>query len=571
MNDQKLENLLNLALDATPEELERSERLSEGYDRADNTWDLIIKYNGDLTELEREGAVFTPLVNEYAIVTIRQELIPWLAAQVQVEYIEKPKRLSFTVNQGRAASCINGLSRAPLGLSGKGVLLAIIDSGIDYTHPDFRNADGTTRLLALWDQTAEGTPPKGYRIGSEFTQEELNQSLRENQVLSRDLSGHGTAVAGIAAGNGRASNGRYRGVAPESELLVVKLGIPRPESFPRTTELMQGVDYAVRKALELSMPLVINLSFGNGYGSHDGTSLLETFLDDISAYGRSSIVAGTGNEGDAGGHTGGWLTEGEEKTLELAIGEYETGTNIQLWKSYVDNFSVSLIAPEGVAIGPFQENMGSQRYRASGTELLIYYGEPSPYSLVQEIYMDFLPVENYIDSGIWKIRLTPEKITEGRYDLWLPAREERNQDTYFYRPDPDTTLTIPSTAGKVISVGAYDSRLMTYASFSGRGYTRDGRNIKPDLSAPGVNIMTTAPGGGYASRTGTSFATPFVSGSAALLMQWGLIDGRDPYLYGEKLKAYLLKGARPIPAVKTYPDQRLGFGVLCAEESLPGR
>ena len=334
---------------------------------------------------------------------------------------------------------------------------------------------------------------------------------------------------------------------------------------------MQGVDYAVRKALELSMPLVINLSFGNGYGSHDGTSLLETFLDDISAYGRSSIVAGTGNEGDAGGHTGGWLTEGEEKTLELAIGEYETGTNIQLWKSYVDNFSVSLIAPEGVAIGPFQENMGSQRYRASGTELLIYYGEPSPYSSVQEIYMDFLPVENYIDSGIWKIRLTPEKITEGRYDLWLPAREERNQDTYFYRPDPDTTLTIPSTAGKVISVGAYDSRLMTYASFSGRGYTRDGRNIKPDLSAPGVNIMTTAPGGGYAPRTGTSFATPFVSGSAALLMQWGLIDGRDPYLYGSKLKAYLLKGARPIPAVKTYPDQRLGYGVLCAEESLPRR
>ena len=321
MNDQKLENLLNLALDATPEEIERSERLAEGYDRAANTWDLIIKYHGDLTGLEREGAAFTPLVNEYAIVTIDQELIPWLASRVQVEYIEKPKRLSFTVNQGRAASCMNGLSRAPLGLTGKGVLLAIIDSGIDYTHPDFRNADGTTRLLALWDQTIEGTPPADYRIGTEFTREELNQSLRENRVLSRDLSGHGTAVAGIAAGNGRTSNGRYRGVAPESELLVVKLGIPRPDSFPRTTELIQGVDYAVRKALELSMPLVINLSFGNTYGSHDGTSLLETFLDDISGYGRSCMVVGTGNEGEAGGHTGGWLTKGEEKTLELAIGK----------------------------------------------------------------------------------------------------------------------------------------------------------------------------------------------------------------------------------------------------------
>ena len=269
MNDQKLENLLNLALDATPEEIERSERLAEGYDRAANTWDLIIKYHGDLTGLEREGVAFTPLVNEYAIVTIDQELIPWLASRVQVEYIEKPKRLSFAVDQGRAASCMNGLSRAPLGLTGKGVLLAIIDSGIDYTHPDFRNADGTTRLLALWDQTIEGMPPKGYRIGTEFTREELNQSLRENRVLSRDLSGHGTAVAGIAAGNGRASKGKYRGVAPESELLVVKLGIPRPDSFPRTTELIQGVDYAVRKALELSMPLVINLSFGNTYGSHE--------------------------------------------------------------------------------------------------------------------------------------------------------------------------------------------------------------------------------------------------------------------------------------------------------------
>ncbi len=176
MNDQKLENLLNLALDATPEELERSERLSEGYDRADNTWDLIIKYNGDLTELEREGAVFTPLVNEYAIVTIRQELIPWLASQVQVEYIEKPKRLSFTVNQGRAASCINGLSRAPLGLSGKGVLLAIIDSGIGtILIRIFGMLTEVTRLLALVGiRRQKELPPKGLSDREvNFTQEEV--------------------------------------------------------------------------------------------------------------------------------------------------------------------------------------------------------------------------------------------------------------------------------------------------------------------------------------------------------------------------------------------------------------
>ena len=155
MNDQKLENLLNLALDATPEELERSERLSEGYDRADNTWDLIIKYNGDLTELEREGAVFTPLVNEYAIVTIRQELIPWLASQVQVEYIEKPKRLFFQIANGKRVSCINEVQDTRfLNLRGQGVLVAVIDSGIDFENEDFRNADGTTRIRALWDRSS---------------------------------------------------------------------------------------------------------------------------------------------------------------------------------------------------------------------------------------------------------------------------------------------------------------------------------------------------------------------------------------------------------------------------------
>lgn len=572
MNDQKIENLLNLALEATPEEFEKSLRLPEGYDRAGNTWDLIVKYNGDLSSLERDGVTFTPLINEYAIVTIRQELITWLAEQVQIEYIEKPKRLFFSVDQGRAASCINGLEGEPYHLTGRGVLVAVIDSGIDYTHADFRNEDGTTRILAIWDQSVQGNPPEGYRIGTEFTREEINDALRGDSSaarLTRDLSGHGTEVAGIAVGNGRSSKGQYRGVAPESEILAVKLGVPRPDSFPRTTELIQGIDYAVRKALENQMPLVINLSFGNVYGSHDGTSLLETYLDDISNYGRLSIAAGTGNEGETGGHASGLLRNGENAEIELAVGEYETSINIQLWKSYVDRFDIYLVHPEGQVIGPFQERLGAQRYVAGRTELLIYYGEPSPYSMSQEIYMDFLPQFTYIDSGVWKIRLVPREIVEGRYDLWLPSSGELNQYTRFYRSNPDTTLTIPSTAGNVISVGAYDSRLLTYAPFSGRGYTRDDRAVKPDLAAPGVDIHTTASGGGYTTVSGTSFATPFVSGSAALLQQWGIIDRNDPYLYGAKLKAYLLRGARPLSAERVYPNPRLGYGVLCVRDSIP--
>lgn len=577
MDDQKIENLLNLALEATPEEFEKSLRLSEGYDRTEETWDLIVRYNGELSNLEREGVSFVPLINEYAIVTIRQDLISWLASQGQIEYIEKPKRLFFSVDQGRAASCVNGLEGEPYRLTGRGILVAVIDSGIDYTHPDFINADGSTRIRAIWDQSLAGEPPQGYRIGTEFSREEINEALEKirqgtgamSALPTRDLSGHGTQVAGVAVGNGRASRGQYRGVATESEILVVKLGVPRPDSFPRTTELIQGVDYAVRKAREWNLPLVINLSFGNVYGSHDGTSLLETYLDDIQGYGRISIAAGTGNEGETGGHTSGILENGKSMELEMAVGTYETSINVQLWKSYVDRFDIYLVHPEGQILGPFQENLGAQRYLGGRTELLVYYGEPSPYSMAQEIYMDFLPRENYIDSGVWKIRLVPREIVDGRFDLWLPALSELNRDTRFYRPNPETTLTIPSTAEKVISVGAYDSRLMTYAPFSGRGYTRDGLSIKPDLAAPGVGIHTTAVGGGYTTVSGTSFATPFVSGGAALLMQWGIVDQNDSYLYGAKLKAYLLRGAQPIPAEKIYPNPRLGWGTLCVRESLP--
>ncbi len=267
---QKVENLLNLALDATEEERLKSMQLEVGYQPIENEWDLIIKYSGSLEVVRRIASSVTELSNEYAIVTIKEPLIEEMAAIPQVEYIEKPKRLFFEIANGRRASCIIPVQSPPLSLSGKGILTAVIDSGIDYSHPDFRNEDGTTRIRAIWDQTISGNPPEGYSIGSEYTQEQINEALRQNIrrereriVPSRDISGHGTAVAGIAAGNGRASVGQiYTGVAPQSELLIVKMGTPRQGGFPRTTELMLGIDYAVKKAVKYQMPVAINISFG---------------------------------------------------------------------------------------------------------------------------------------------------------------------------------------------------------------------------------------------------------------------------------------------------------------------
>ena len=587
MDNQKRENLLNLALDATEEERLKSVNLNVGYDPGEKTWELIVRYNGSLESLRDEGIRVDELAAGYAVLVVPESRIEQVSTMEQIVYIEKPKRLFFASNMARAASCLSTIqtgsgagaggagtggagagviSSLESGLTGKGVLVAVIDSGIDYFHPDFRNPDGTTRIGLLADQDRD-------RI---YTREEINAALETGSrtsalalVPSTDPSGHGTAVAAIAAGNGREGNGVYRGVAYESELMVVKLGTPLTDSFPRTTQLMKALDLVVRRAQDMNRPLAVNISFGNTYGSHDGTSLLETFINDMSGIGRNVIVAGTGNEGTGAGHRAGSLVMGQEENAQLSIAPYETGMGVQLWKSYVDQFSIRLVTPSGEIIGPIDSRLGPQTLRYGGTQILIYYGKPSPFSRAQEVYFDFLPVRDYLDSGIWTFRLTPERIVTGRYDMWLPSRGILNPSTRFLRPVPETTLTIPSTAANVISVGAYDDSYRAYADFSGRGFTRQTGQVKPDLAAPGVDIVTARRGGGYESVTGTSFAAPFVTGSAALLMQWGILQGNDPFLYGEKVKAYFTRGARHLPGYDVWPNERLGYGTLCVRDSLP--
>ena len=572
MPDQKLENILNLALDATEEERDKSLELNVGYNPIDREWDLIVKYSGSLDCVRALGAQVVEMQNEFAIITIRESLIDAMSDCPAVEYVEKPKRLFFQIENGKRASCITPVQRPPLSLTGRGVLVAVIDSGIDYENDVFRNADGTTRIRNLWDQTIPGNPPERYAIGTEYTREEINEALRAPTrqerlqiVPSQDISGHGTSVTGIAAGN----SDEYQGIAFESELLIVKLGIPREEGFPRTTELIQALDYVVRKALEYQMPVAINLSFGNTYGPHDGSSLFERFIEDIANTWKSVICIGTGNEGNAAGHTSGTLVDSEETVIQLAVQENSPSLNVQIWKAYFDLVDISLISPSGVRIGPIQEVLGSQRFTIGNTQILLYYGEPNPFSIDQEIFIDFLPRDSYIDSGVWRIVLTPRDIVNGEFALWLPSQAVLNPGTAFLFPTEERTLTVPSTSYGTIGVGAYDSTTFTYADFSGRGPAGPGRRAKPDIVAPGVDITAPIPGGSFESLSGTSFATPFATGGAALLMEWGIERGNDPFLYGEKVKAYFQRGARSFVGITQYPSPLVGYGALCVEDSIP--
>ena len=593
--NQKMENVLALALQ-TPEPVrEKSLNLNVGFTEETRTWELIVKYNGDLREAVSELPVTAEeLIAGYGLLTVPENLVDTVSRLPQIEYVEKPKRLFFSMADGKEVSCVLPVTKRQPFLSGKGILLAVIDSGIDYTNRNFRNADGSTRILSLWDQTVSPDaekgffPPEGFQTGTEFSREQINAALREADPLrqyelvpSRDSSGHGTAVAGIAAGaaanvTGGTANNNYEGVAPESELLIVKLGTPRENSFPRTTEMMRAVTYVVRKAQSLNRPVAINLSFGNTYGAHDGSSLLERFLDNAAEIGRTVICVGSGNEGASAGHREGRVNVGETAATELSVGAYETAFSVQLWKTYTDVFHIILRSPGGQEFSFSTEKGGEITWKAERTRILIYVGEPSPYAVEQEIYFDFIPENLYISPGIWSFLIgTQEK--ESSFYFYLPSQAARNQNTRFFEPNPNLTLTIPSTASKVITVGAYDSTYDAYADFSGRGYRYAERDIgllaagaaKPDLAAPGVNITAPDIYGGYRSFTGTSFATPFVTGAAALLMEWGIVQGNDAFLYGEKVKAYLRRGARKIRGEEFYPNDRVGYGALCVADSIP--
>lgn len=561
--DEKFDNQFNLALDLTKEERERSEDLNAGYDQTFDRWEIIFRYAGDLKTLKKSSTTnIEPLSMGYAIAYMKENDLEAFSRNEQVIFIEKPKNLLLNRQVSISASCMLSVKNTPLSLTGRGVFVAVIDTGIDIFHPDFINENGDTKIYELWDQTISGIPPQPFINGTLYTRKEINAAIHSENgrqmFQSRDDLGHGTHVASICAGR--------NGVAPEAELIVVKLGDTREKGFPRTTQLMTALQYVINEASQAGRPVAVNISYGHNYGDHRGNSLLERFISQIAQQWKCTICIGTGNEGNSGKHKQGKLIKEEQKIL-LDIAPFEQNLNLQIWKDFVDELRIQLESPSGISY-EITDQQGKSQYAYGNTIVFVYNGYPTPYNVRQEIFLSFIVQEgNHIESGQWNLTLIPRNIRNGEYQMWLPVSLGSNQETRFLEPDKEFTLTIPSTAEKVISAGAYDVRYQSYADFSGRGDQRYGVK-KPDLVAPGVGILAAAPGGGENSLSGTSMATPFVTGAAALLMEWGIIRKNDPYLYGERIKAYFHKGARKMNGFLDYPNNEIGYGKLCVAASL---
>ena len=501
--------------------------------------EYIIKYTGDILSL---GYPTELLDAQFAIMELEENQPPRrLLEHRQVTFYEPARRLSGLTDRSMEAACIPPVQReSGLGLSGQGVMIGFVDSGLDLNHPEFLGEDGTSRVAALWDMTAEGTPPKGFRRGAAYSKEEIAAGL----VSSADVTGHGTAVAAVAAGRS--------GVAPGAAIAAVKL------ATARTTDVMRAVKYLLDQAEERGMPCVVNISYGTNCGSHQGQTLFESYIDQSAQRGRSAVVCAAGNEGSGAHHFRGRLVEGGTVDAEFTVSTRREQIYLSLWKNFADEAALELILPNGQSTGMLTE--GTRFLRFGSIRVSVFYGVPTHYSASQEAMILLDAPAGELD-GLWKLRCHGKRVPDGRFDVWLPTVEEVSDRTAFLQPEPDLTITLPATALYPISVGGFRPETETVSPFSGRGDQDCAGRVLLDLTAPAEAVRSAKAGGGYDVFTGTSMAAPFVSGAAALMMEWGVVQGNDLFLYGQRVKAFLCKGALRSPFL-AYPNPQWGYGRL---------
>lgn len=460
-----------------------------------------------------------------------------------------------------------------LDIRGKGVLVGILDSGINYLHSSFINKDGTSKIQYIWDQTEKGNIPEGFLYGAEYTNEMINKAIKSPDpyevVPSRDEIGHGTFIAGVAAGNNHET---YSGVAPNADLVVVKLKQAKPllrELFLvedsaiayQSTDIIFGIEYLVSKAVELERPLVILFAGETNIGTHDGTAFVEQVLF---YYGRSfgiATVTSAGNEGGAMHHY--HLRERErldKVRVDINVGSRQKGFVTTLYTNSVSLYEIEVISPSGQSTDRLSLIDGERKVFTTkeGSELSVEYTS----ALVNSANQGVLIRLKDPTAGLWTFVVYGEDLGRNDFDVWLPVKPFITEDTYFLQPTPYTTLTVPSTHPGVITVGGYDTNTGGLYVPSGRGYTRD-QQVKPDIVAPAVNIKGPDKEGKEATVTmsGTSAAAAITAGACALLFEWGIVKENYPEMNTLTLNTFLRRNATRRVNLK-YPNPNWGYGEL---------
>lgn len=555
-----------------------------------NSVSILVQYSGDIKKEveENPNANVYIIDNSYAILSIKIDYYDRVLNSLKsLVYIESDG--IYTLNEISPVAA----SKAPLfhnnpflTLNGKGVMVGIIDTGIDYLNAEFTREDDTTRVERIWDQTIESNQQNALLMGTVYTEDDINKAIKlklsggdpYTVVPSIDTIGHGTKMAGIIGARGKDKN--LIGAAPDCTFVVVKLKESDPKfldyfltqgSTPKYDgiSILLALKYLYALSIELQKPLVIYIPLGSNIGAHDGTSVIEKYIDNFSIRRGVVAVTSTGNQGNEDIHTQGRLKNSNDSQLiELNIPKGQKGIFFNIYTKKPDIVTISIISPSGEVIEDISAkdskvelaNAGvTYKFVFEGTEVNIIF---FPFAVANGDGMIIIRATN-LKPGIWQFRINGRYIVNGDYDAWLLQRELLAPETRFLKSVPYTTLTIPSTSKSIIATSYYNQNNNAIVSESGRGFTRDNR-IKPIITAGGINALTTQPGGGTTTVSGGSVASAVTAGCIALLLQWGIVDKNDTKMFAVTVETYLIRGVSKRPG-DIYPNEQWGYGMLNME------
>lgn len=570
-------------IESTPKKAKEGEKSKLGQARVQ----VIIQATSGVDQLANSGLTIRSQIGDIITGVIALDKLPDLAAVEGVELVESAREMVAELDLAIVDTRVNLVQQGPPGRRGSGVIVGVVDSGCDFTHPCFRNDDGTSRILFIWDQTltrtGTETAPAGFAYGVEYTNAQINAALTQAnpfaQVRSRDPRKHGTHVAGIAAGNGRASSSsqpafRFVGVAPEADLIIVKVGGGGSEGLGTSANALDAVNYCYQRAQSSgNRACVVNMSLGDNLGPHDGTSLLERGLDNLLGPQRRAFVKSAGNVGNARHHAGGTVPSGGVVNVGFAEPSGNTTPDtLDFWYGGGNTFRVEVIDSDGNSTGLVNVGLATNSTLAGGNTVRIDHRNNDPFNGDKRIFITITRGSaTQVRPGDWTVRLqSVSSAGGGRFDGWIQRHNLLTQRPTFTAPfeSNDRTISTPGTAQKVITAANYITRdpgVGGLSASSSRGPTRDGR-LAPTVSAPGTNVFSANAefGGGapYIDASGTSMSAPHITGIIALMFQ------KNPNRTQEQIRECLTSTARQDGFTGPVPNTAWGAGKVDAQAAV---